>query len=398
MTKAKAKSFGGETDEMAVNKKDDERNSLNSAIKIGKSEGTEETQKIMNMFDSIFFCDEECPDFIGMDQDGRTLFGIEHFRIDHFITEKRNHQIGATGVMYKKEIDKVRNTWKDEVLASQQVPDGAIKDIMSIMTNQLERKYSASYSNFIHSFKYATDKHIEHLDHYWERLELSKTADQTIKMSFLMEIYTDFHELYLNHYNCTEKNVSGLMPLFEDVVELLNQVPKDRVQYFILYLKNYEGSVSRVIALDNNDLMGSIRRQEIKVYKYAGMDYLLNPFETLHGKAEFEMAHEKRGELIDMNCRITTQSLNQETYQFLLFNATKLALEAKNMGKPFVCDSAPQRVLYVYGDHIMGWRKADNKEYVYEPIVRQMKWKTIQRRNNEYEEKFGVECEVELNE
>lgn len=383
---------------MAANKKEEERNSLISAIKIGKSEGTEETKKIMELFDSINFSDEECPDFIGMNQEGKIQFGIEHFRIDHFITEKKNHQVGATGVMYKKEIDKVYSTWKDEVLTSDEVPDGAVKDIMNTVINQLERKYSASYSNFIHSFKYVMDKHIEHLDHYWERLGSNKTVAQTIRMSFLVEIYTDFHELYLNHYNRTEKNVSGLMPLFEDVIGLLNQVPKDKVHYFILYVKNYAGSISKVIALDNNDLMGSIRRQEIKVYKYAGIDYLLNPFENLYGKTEFVMEHEKRGEQIDMYCSVTTQTLKLDIYRVLLYNATKLALEAKNMGKAFVCDSSSQRMLYVLGDHIIGWKKTDNKEYAYEPVIRPMKWEMVQRRNKEYNDKFGVESEAELDE
>ena len=60
-------------------------------------------------------------------------------------------------------------------------------------------------------------------------------------MSFLMEIYTDFHGIYLNYHNRTEKNVLGLMPFFEEVLDLLSQVPKDKVQYFILYIKNYNG-------------------------------------------------------------------------------------------------------------------------------------------------------------
>ena len=383
---------------MVVNKKEEERSSLISAIRIGKSEGTEETKTIMELFDSVNFFDEECPDFVGTNQEERILFGIEHFRIDHFITEKRNHQVGATGVMYKKEIDKVYNTWKDEVLTSDEVPDGAVKDIMNTVINQLERKYSASYGNFIYTFKYVFGKHLEHLENYWERLKSKKSENQTIRMSFLMEIYTDFFEIYLNHYNRTEKNVSGLMPFFEDVVDLLNQVPKDKVQYFILFLKNYAGSMSSVIALDNKDLMGSIRRQKIKVYKYAGIDYLLDPFETLHGKTGFNMDHTKRDEQIDMNCKITTQFLKPEIYQFLMFNATKLALDTKQIGKPFVCDSSSQRMLYTFGDHIIDWKKTNDKEYVYEPIVRPMKWKMIQRRNDEFDKKFGVESETELNE
>lgn len=381
---------------MVTSKKEDERNNLVSAIKIGKLEGTEETKKIMSLFDSVDFSDEECPDFIGVNQEGKILFGIEHFRIDHFITEKRNHQVGATGVMYKKEIDKVYSTWKDEVLASEEVPNGAVKDIMNIMTNQLERKYSASYGNFIYSFKYVFDKHIKHLDHYWERLKSNKTKNQTIRMLFLIEIYTDFHEIYLNYYNRTEKNVSGLMPFFEDVIDLLNKVPKDKVQYFILYVKNYAGSISKVIALDNNDLMESIRRQGIRVYKYAGIDYFLGPFETLHGKTEFDMEQKKRNGQIDMECRIDTQLLKPEIYRFLTFNATKLALEAKNMGKPFVCDSSSQRMLYVYGDHIKDWKRVpNNDEYVYEPIIRSMKKIMIQRRNDEFDKKFLIKNEVE---
>lgn len=382
---------------MVSSKKEDERNSLVSAIKMGKLEGTEETKAIMTLFETVDFFNKECPDFIGVNQEENILFGIEHFRIDHFITEKRNHQVGATGVMYKKEIDKVYSTWKDEVLTSDEIPDGAVKDIMNTVTNQLERKYLASYGNFIYSFKYVFCKHLEHLGNYWERLNLIKSKSQTIKMSFLMEIYTDFHEMYLNHFNHTEKNVSGLMPFFEDVVKLLNQVSKDKVQYYILYIRNYAGSVSRVIALDNNDLMGSIRRQKIKVYIYAGVDYILDPFENLHGKTEFDMEYKKRNDQIDMNCKITTQFLRPEIYNFLTFNATKLALEAKNMGKPFVCDSASQRMLYVFGDHIKDWKKVpDSDRYIYEPVIRPMKKTMIQRRNNEFDEKFGVESGAEV--
>lgn len=379
---------------MVTSKKKDERNSLVSAIEIGKSEGAEETRKILSLFDSVDFSDEECPDFIGMNQEEKILFGIEHFRIDHFITEKKNHQLGATGVMNKKEINKVYNTWRDEVLTSDKVPDGAIKDIMNILTNQLERAFSASYRNFICSFKYVLGKHIEHLDRYWERLKLNKIETQTIKMSFLVEIYTDFHGIYLNYYNRTEKNVSGLMPLFEEVLDLLSQVPKDKVQYFILYLKNYNGSISRVIALDNNDLMGSIRRQKIRVYKYAGIDYFLDPFQTLHGKTEFVSDYKRINDQVNMNYKISTQFLIPEVYNFLTFNATKLALEAKNMGKPFVCDSSSQRMIYVYGDHIKGWKRIPNNDsYVCEPVMRPMNETMIQRRNDEFDRMNKTENE-----
>ncbi len=379
---------------MVARKKEDERNSLVSATEIGKSEGTEETKNIMSLFDSVDFSDEECPDFIGMNQEEKIMFGIEHFRIDHFITEKRNHQVGATGVMYKKEIAKVYSTWRDEVLTSDKVPDGAIKDIMNIVTNQLERALSASYRNFICSFKHVLGKHIEHLDRYWERLKLNKIETQTIKMSFLMEIYTDFHGIYLNYHNRTEKNVLGLMPFFEEVLDLLSQVPKDKVQYFILYIKNYNGSISRVIALDNNDLMESIRRQKLKVYKYAGIDYFLDSFQSLHGKTEFVSDYKRRNGQINMNYKISTQFLKPEIYQFLIFNATKLALEAKNMGKPFVCDSLSQRMLYVYGDHIKGWKRIPNNDsYIYEPVIRPMKETMIQRRNDEFDRMYKTENE-----
>ena len=78
-----------------------------------------------------------------------------------------------------------------------------------------------------------------------------------------------------------------------------------------------------MIALDNNDLMESIRRQKLKVYKYAGIDYFLDSFQSLHGKTEFVSDYKRRNGQINMNYKISTQFLKPEIYQFLIFNATK---------------------------------------------------------------------------
>lgn len=379
-----------------MNKKIRERECFESAIKIGCSRGDEETKKIMQLYNVPDVVKAECPDFIRINEEKNLLLGVEHFRIDQCAIKLKDNRIGATGVMYNKEMENVYNKWRNDVLSSDEVPDGAITDIMRTVTNQIEREYNANYTTFICSFKYVLNKHVEHLDNYWKKLKSICSNTKNIKMAFLMEIYTNFDNIYLNHYNRVVKNDSGLMPFYRNVYELLDQIPKDKVQYFILCLKNYNQlkAEPKVIALSNNDFRKNIRKHQIKVYEYTGIDCSGNLFEKPNEELKFGITHRKDSDNVIMRFEIPLQLAESDMNDFLNWNAVKLALEAKNMGKPFVCDRLSQRRLYVYGNYIIGWKKIERKEnVVHVPILKPITKQKIQRKNDEFSKKFGIERE-----
>lgn len=379
-------------------KKNSERKCLEQALKYGLTEENEETKRILRLCELSDIVNAECPDFIGVNKDKSLMLGIEHFRIDEFVTEKSDGRMASTGVMYKKEIETLYSKWKKPILSLEEIPIKAVEDIMQVVQNQLERKYFGNYNGFISSFAYVLNKHMKHLDDYWNKLRIERqnlvgNDECAIKMVFFLEIYTDFQEMYLNQYNSFKKNDSGLMPFFESVITLLEEVPKNKVQYFIFYLKDYSGEKSKVIAFDNSDLKRSIRKQKIKVYKYVGSDYGLKTFGKLYEKIGIDAVYEKANDRIDMNFEINHKFLEPPKFQQLVFGSMKLAWETKNEGRAFACDVLIQSLLYIYGDHVIGWKSVIGENGVCKPIIRPMEKKMIEKRSHEFDEKIKVKIE-----
>lgn len=250
-------------------KKSLELDCLNSAIDFGMRHGTDETKRILEIHDCEDIECAERPDFIRRNEKYNCLLGIEHFRVDHFVKKKRG-KVQSTGVMNKKEISDVYNTHKESVLASDVVPGEAIDDIMKTVSNQIERKSKATYKNFLTSFESSLRKHQNSVDVYKEKLEQIKNSED-ISITFLIEVYTDFSELFLNRYSTKKMNLGGLMPFFKDIVNMIGNISCDQVHYYIFYLKNYSGSKEGVYAFDNSDLMDSFRKQNIDIYEYTGI-------------------------------------------------------------------------------------------------------------------------------
>lgn len=375
---------------LSNSKKKTELEVLNQTIKIGIDKGTEETRRILSLFDCNDVEDhDECPDFVRFNVAENLLLGIEHFRVDHFITEIKDNRVGSTGVMYKKDISNTYNKWSGVVLNSDVIPDGSVEDVMKTVENQIDRSLHATYNNFTHSFRYTLNKHIDHLDNYWDKLRKLQSESQEIRMAFLIEVYCDFKELFLSHFNRTYQNKEGFMPFFNDVVDLLKSIDTSKVQYFILCLKTYDGKSINSYAFESDDFVRSLKRQNINVYDYSGVDYLLDPFESLFGDMNSSLSHSIHDNQVDLKFKCKPEIINPKIYNFLLMNAVKQTLYYKQLGQPYACDRETQLIIYVYGDHIANWKYDSTGQYVYEPIMRYMPARMIQEREKKFEEMFS---------
>lgn len=367
-------------------KKSSELDCLNSAIDFGMRYGTDETKRILEIHDcEDIECDER-PDFIRRNEKFNCLLGIEHFRVDHFVKKKRG-KVQSTGVMNKKEISDVYNTHKESVLASDVVPGEAIDDIMKTVSNQIERKSKATYKNFLTSFESSLRKHQNSVDVYKEKLEQIKNSED-ISITFLIEVYTDFSELFLNRYSTKKMNLGGLMPFFKDIVNMIGNISCDQVHYYIFYLKNYSGSKEEVYAFDNSDLMDSFRKQNIDIYEYTGIDMYVEPFKSVENVKFQNDGFDRNDDKITMNFMADFSEMDFPNRIALIFTSAKQALKFKQLNVKYACDKPTMEFVYVYGDHVCGWQTARGEQNLYTPTIRPMSQRMRENRYKQFEEKF----------
>lgn len=372
-------------------KKKNELDCLNSAIVVGLQSGSEETKRILKLHDcEDMECDER-PDFIRKNVEYNCLLGIEHFRVDHYVKKKRG-KIQSTGVMNKKEILNVYNTHRDSVLSSEEVSSDAINDIMKTVSDQLDRKNRATYKNFMCSFESVLKKHEQCLDDYREKLMQIKQGEN-ISMTLLIEVYTDFSELYLNRFTTTKANEDGLMPFFKDIVRNIQQIDNNKVQYLIFYLKNYQNSKSAVYAFDTSDLMESFRKQHIDIYEYTGADMYIEPFNAVDKIKMGADGFVREDDKITMNFMADCSNIDPEERVYMIFLSVKKALRYKQLNVKYVCDRQTLECLYVFGDYICGWSKVEGRSGIYTPIIRHMSNRMRDNRYRQFDEKFGISNE-----
>lgn len=289
--------------------------------------------------------------------------------------------------MNKKEISDVYNTHKESVLASDVVPGEAIDDIMRTVSNQIERKSKATYKNFLTSFESSLRKHQNSVDVYKEKLEQLKNSEN-ISITFLIEVYTDFSELFLNRYSTKKMNLGGLMPFFKDMVNMIGNISCDQVHYYIFYLKNYSGSKGEVYAFDNSDLMDSFRKQNIDIYEYTGIDMYVEPFKSVENVKFQNDGFDRNDDKITMNFMTDFSGMDFQNRIALIFKSAKQALRFKQLNVKYACDKPTMEFVYVYGDHICGWQTARGEQNLYTPTIRPMSQRMRENRYKQFEEKF----------
>ena len=362
-------------------KKEQETAILENTIKIGlKKRG--ETKRIISKISGEDYKrdNEERPDFVKIipaksKKEKQTIVGIEHMRIDHFSLQKKDGKVASKAVPNENNISKIYGRWKDKDLKKQENFIGSVTEIVSCVADRMEMMENSSYHTFLKSFKYTLEKHIEKTDEYLKELrKFSKNRCDT-EMAFLLEVHSEFNNLFLNDDRGAKKIDKYFLPFFEDVVELLERIDSKKVNYIILYLKNGLGSDREdVVALRTGRIKKRLKEQGIRIYEYAGDDIAEEGFSSLNRKITVqselcELDKEKPNELSSI-FKIDFKDFSfKEQTDFLLY-AFKKAHEFKLKGNNFVTSSVIQEMLYVFGEYIIKWELInDGKRNNYSPIL-----------------------------
>ena len=309
--------------------KADELRCLNIAIeKCLKQHGdSKQIAKLLSGEDVTRTIDER-PDFVRYyppqnKKEKGVVIGIEHFRVDHYSKELKNHRVGSFGKEYEKGIKKAVDTWQEAVDNSVEIPNGALTDVGNLMAKRMELHLQSSYNSFVKAFRYSLDKHIESIDKYYSLMnDYYKESEH--RLAFLIEIHSDFRNLFFH----SKKGVyykQKIVPVFDEIVALLEKIDYRKVQYIIMCFEGiaFDNKVE-VIAVKTRNIRHQLEKRGIDIYKYAGDDMFFEGFQTSIADVKSDVRVEKGNKEYKFNMSMQSRSIVPQQRMELVMHSYRI--------------------------------------------------------------------------
>lgn len=336
--------------------KSDELTCLNLAIsECTKQRGISKKIGLLLAGQNIERVDNERPDFLRYCKSNRKkekdiVIGIEHFRVDHYSIELSQQRVGSSGIVYEKKLKTVFDTWKPHIDESKQIPDGALSDISNLIGQGLALRIQATYNAFIESFKYSLNKHIRSIDYYHSIIDnYAKNKDK--KFAFLIEIHSDFCKLFFHDKNGVHYG-ENTVPLFDELIRILEKVDSRKVNYLILCFGNTVYNKNpKVIAVPTVNLRNQLAKQHIPVYYYAGDDICLSGFQTPRLDLKSTSEYKRNGDNIDFGVTIESKDIKDETKLEMVISAYKYIKAIECQKKNFATTNLVEMFYQVYDEY-----------------------------------------------
>ena len=388
---------------MNLDKKNNELLCLERVIKEKESLHVE-SQQIINKISGNEFerKNTERPDFVrycppASKHEKGTLIGIEHFRVDRLSLQKKDGRVASTGIATEKAVHKIYEQWHVEVTTSEMIPEGAISDIANLVAAQMQKEERSSYNTFFKSFEYSLNKHLESVDVYRMNLRELSEGKYNTELALLIEIHSEFRNLFLNNQRGTYREMNNFLPVFEDMVRLMEEkVDCNKIDYIILCMGGtIHTDKLKVIAIRTEDIRKQLERQNIVIYEYAGEDLIFTDFNVTQRKVRNEPDYRIDGDKISFVIEHTDEELNEQFRLDAMFYSLKKALEYRKQGKNFVATYGIQMMLEVLGDYVVGWQQ-DNQRI--QPIIKPILGDDLIYRMSVFDKKWYLQRDGELNE
>lgn len=381
---------------MNLDKKNNELLCLDRVIKERESLHIESQQIINkisgNEFDRI---NTERPDFVRycpstLKSEQGTLIGIEHFRVDQLSLKKKDGRVASTGIASEKAVHEIYEQWHEKVAISEEIPEGAINDIANSVAAQIQKERKSSYNTFIKSFEYSLNKHLESIDVYRTNLQKLSEGKYKIELALLMEIHSEFRNLFVNNQERTYREKDNFTPIFEEMVRLMeDKVDYNKVDYIILCMGGtiYTDRL-KVVAIRTENIRKQLEKQNIDIYEYAGEDLVFTDFKSTQRKIRNEANYKINGDQISLIIEHTDEDMNEQSMLDAMFFSLKKALEYRRQGKNFVTTYCTQMMLDILGDYIVGWQQ--DKQRV-QPILKPISMENYLNMMMTFKEKLCLE-------
>lgn len=310
-----------------LDKEKHEQEILDRAILLSKSK-RKLTRDILSLMEgkTINRGKNDKPDIVKLhiDQvgDRAEIIGIEHFLVEQ-VTECK----GKRGSIVKK-----KRSYIDNILSNN--GPQAKEKVYNVIFDIAEGANTTGIAELRGSFSLVFENHLAKIDVY--RTNLQELSDnQPIKMAFLIEIRSNADDIYLNNGRTVSRRHNSIYPTFSWMVKELEKIDANKLQYVILYMKNsLDNEAEDVIAIETNDIQGSLRKQGITVYDYCDDPSQLS-FENL-GISERGLEYSVKVE-------------NEGTFSDDMMPSLQQAYHYKKNNIPFVAPRVIQAMVYAFG-------------------------------------------------
>ena len=165
----------------------------------------------------------ERPDFIrycppANKHEKGTLIGIEHFRVDALSLQKKNRTVASTGAEIQTRLEKFYNCWKDKT-----IDETMVLELIDIFADYICKQEKATYNTYRRAFEYSIEKHLQKVDEYIFNLSKLAGRKYNYELGFLIEIHSEFDDMFLNYPDGKYVRQSNIFPIFADLVRFLQE-------------------------------------------------------------------------------------------------------------------------------------------------------------------------------
>ena len=333
---------------------------LNYAIQYAKYQHGN-SRKILNLLtnNDIVRAIDERPDFVkccpahAKNEKG-ILLGIEHFQVDHFSDELKGNKVGGSTIKFHNDILLAQQNWRDKNSSTEGITDNEAKEFAQLVARGLYNRYAATYNAFLSAFDFSLKKHLNKVEEYRNNLTSISAGKYKIELAFLIELYSDFSNLFLTTSNGTKQSDSNFVPLFNDLVHLIETVDKRKVDYIILCFRDAVSTkCNEVVALQSGNVKKQLKKRHIKIYQYAGEDYFLINFQRMQKDLKIEPLTSINGEKIDMEMQVSERELPMKHRMDFIVPAFLSALKYQKAGVNYAATQLVQIMIELFGDYYM---------------------------------------------
>lgn len=339
-----------------IEKEQHERNCFNRAVELSQLRGGQ-TAEILSYLNGRPFEDRpknDRPDLVnicitGRDNSNKTFVGIEHFEVNQFSTEFKRH-VKSTGREIEAHMRRIYSKGHNELVEKGHVSHDSIMGILDESAIFAKEIYLRNYNTFLRTFNTVLHNHCAAAEIYRKNLhDIAESAN--VELAFLIEIRTATPQLFLNKAGGrVDVRNDGILPVTEDIVELLSAIDASLIDYIILFFRNadFRGNES-VIAIRSGNIKKQLDAQGIETYTYASEELFANDIRYV----KYAVEPVNNGE----PAYRTTLTIEYEERIEPILNALEIAFHAKKHGKPFAASRSIQCFLYAVGKHIKQFKK-----------------------------------------
>lgn len=377
--------------------KSEELRCLNIAIeKCLKQHGdSKQIAKLLSGEDVTRTTDER-PDFVrycppqNKNEKG-VVIGIEHFSVDHYSKELKGNRVGSFGKEYEKNIKKTVDTWQEAVDNSVEIPNGALTEVGNLLAKRMELHIQSSYNSFIETFRYSLNKHIQSVDKYYSLInDCFKECDH--RLAFLIEIHSDFRSVFF--YD--KKGVhfkQNTVPMFDDIVVLLESVDYKKVQYIIMCFEGiaFDNKVE-VIAVKTRNIRHQLEKRGIDIYKYIGDDMFFEGFQPPIADVKANVQVEKGNKEYTFNMSLCSRSIVPQQKMELVMYSYRMAHILNLKKQAFATTICVELFLDLYDEYFDMLFNINNEPNIDIPLlITQVNKEMFDAKYKEFKERWSFE-------